>query len=165
MQQKVEAEQEKIDKQIEANDKYYEELTKEQNLQAEAQKLLMKNNQVEILNLLKNFAPDYNLTGQSLGEQLVDGFMGKVADIEAWFGGLTAKFSQYQNQIASIATQAADEFYRTHGVAAGMQTGAAATGTIAASAPQITMIFNQPVESPTEIRREMERLAEQLANL
>ena len=165
IQQKVEAEQEKIDKQIEANDKYYEELTKEQNLQAEAQKLLMKNNQVEILNLLKNFAPDYNLTGQSLGEQLVDGFMGKVADIEAWFGGLTAKFSQYQNQIASIATQAADEFYRTHGVAAGMQTGAAATGTIAASAPQITMIFNQPVESPTEIRREMERLAEQLANL
>lgn len=165
VQQKVEAEQEKIDKQIEANDKYYEELTKEQNLQAEAQKLLMKNNQVEILNLLKNFAPDYNLTGQSLGEQLVDGFMGKVADIEAWFGGLTAKFSQYQNQIASIATQAADEFYRTHGVAAGMQNSAAATGTIAASAPQITMIFNQPVESPTEIRREMERLAEQLANL
>lgn len=165
VQQKVEAEQEKIDKQIEANDKYYEELTKEQNLQAEAQKLLMKNNQAEILNLLKNFAPDYNLTGQSLGEQLVDGFMGKVADIEEWFGGLTAKFSQYQNQIESIATQAADEFYRTHGVAAGMQTGAAATGTIAASAPQITMIFNQPVESPTEIRREMERLAEQLANL
>lgn len=165
VQQKVEAEQEKIDKQIEANDKYYEELTKEQNLQAEAQKLLMKNNQAEILNLLKNFAPDYNLTGQSLGEQLVDGFMGKVADIEAWFGGLTAKFSQHQNQIASIATQAADEFYRTHGVAAGMQTGAAATGSIAASAPQITMIFNQPVESPTEIRREMERLAEQLANL
>ncbi|MEY8382732.1 hypothetical protein AALG83_06135 [Christensenellaceae bacterium 44-20] len=165
VQQKVEAEQEKIDKQIEANDKYYEELTKEQNLQAEAQKLLMKNNQVEILNLLKNFAPDYNLTGQSLGEQLVDGFMGKVADIEAWFGGLTAKFSQYQNQIASIATQAADEFYRTHGVATGMQNSAAATGSIAASAPQITMIFNQPVESPTEIRREMERLAEQLANL
>lgn len=165
VQQKVEAEQEKIDKQIEANDKYYEELTKEQNLQAEAQKLLMKNNQAEILTLLKNFAPDYNLTGQSLGEQLVDGFMGKVADIEAWFGGLTAKFSQYQNQIASIATQAADEFYRTHGIAAEMQNSAAATGVVAASAPQITMIFNQPVESPTEIRREMERLTEQLANL
>ncbi len=165
VQQKVEAEQEKIDKQIEANDKYYEELTKEQNLQAEAQKLLMKNNQTEILNLLKNFAPDYNLTGQSLGEQLVDGFMGKVADIEAWFGGLTAKFSQYQNRIASIATQAADEFYRTHGTATGMQSEAAATGAVVASAPQITMIFNQPVESPTEIRREMERLAEQLANL
>ena len=165
VQQKVEAEQEKIDKQIEANDKYYEELTKEQNLQAEAQKLLMKNNQVEILNLLKNFAPEYNLTGQSLGEQLVDGFMGKVADIEAWFGGLTAKFSQYQNQIASIATQAADEFYRTHGIAREMQSGAAATAAVSTSSPQITMIFNQPVESPTEIRREMERLTEQLANL
>ena len=165
VQQKVEAEQEKIDKQIEANDKYYEELTKEQNLQAEAQKLLMKNNQMEILNLLKNFAPEYNLTGQSLGEQLVDGFMGKVADIEAWFGGLTAKFSQYQNQIASIATQAADEFYRTHGIAREMQSGAAATAAVSTSSPQITMIFNQPVESPTEIRREMERLTEQLANL
>lgn len=165
VQQKVEAEQEKIDKQIEANDKYYEELTKEQNLQAEAQKLLMKNNQAEILNLLKDFAPEYNLTGQSLGEQLVDGFMGKVADIEAWFGGLTAKFSQYQNQIASIATQAADEFYRTHGIAREMQSGAAATAAVSTSSPQITMIFNQPVESPTEIRREMERLTEQLANL
>ena len=91
--------------------------------------------------------------------------MGKVADIEAWFGGLTAKFSQYQNQIASIATQAADEFYRTHGIAREMQSGAAATAAVSTSSPQITMIFNQPVESPTEIRREMERLTEQLANL
>lgn len=165
VQQKVEAEQEKIDKQIEANDKYYEELTKEQNLQAEAQKLLMKNNQAEILDLLKNFAPEYNLTGQSLGEQLVDGFMGKVADIEAWFNGLTARFTQYQNQIAAVATQAADEFYRSYGVATSMQNGVAATGAVTASSPQITMIFNQPVESPTEIRREMERLAEQLSNL
>lgn len=163
--QKAEAEQDKLDEQLEANNKYYEELTKEQNLQAEAQKLLMKNNQAEILDLLKNFAPEYNLTGQSLGEQLVDGFMGKVADIEAWFNGLTARFTQYQNQIAAVATQAADEFYRAHSVASSMQNGVAATGAVTASSPQITMIFNQPVESPTEIRREMERLTEQLANL
>ena len=68
-------------------------------------------------------------------------------------------------QMAEVATQAANEFYQAHGTPGGLQPGAEATGAVAVSGPQITMIFNQPVESPTEIRREMERLAEQLANL
>ncbi len=162
---RVQAEQEKLDEQLEANDKYYEELTKEQKLQAEAQKLLMSSSQNELLELLKNFAPEYNLTGQSLGEQLVDGFMGKVADVEQWFQGLSDRLGAYQRQMAEVAARAAEEFYQTHGIAAGLPGGAEATGAVVASGPQVTMIFNQPVESPTEIRREMERLAEQLANL
>lgn len=162
---RVEAEQEKLDEQLEANDKYYEELTKEQKLQAEAQKLIMSGSQNELLDLLKNFAPEYNLTGQSLGEQLVDGFTSKVADVEKWFQDFSGKMSAYQKQMAEVATQAANEFYQAHGTPGGLQPGAEATGAVAVSGPQITMIFNQPVESPTEIRREMERLAEQLANL
>lgn len=160
----VQAEEDKLNKQLEANNAYYDELTKEQNLQAEAQRLLMNSNQQQILALLKSFAPDYNLTGQTLGEQLYKGFASKVGSIETWFDRLTQKFSAYQDQVASVAMAAADKFYRVHGVPSRMQT-APATGRVTTTGPTMHIYFNQPVQSPTEVRRELERLLEQMAQM
>lgn len=154
----VKAEQDKLNEQLEANEKYYEELTKQQNLQAEAQKILMENTQKDILELIKGFAPDYNLTGQSLGEQLVDGFKSSVGDVEKWFDGLTKGLQEYQAQMAIVATQAADKFYKTHNVI-GQSNGQAAS---ASQAPSFTINFNEPVESPTQVRRELERFMESM---
>lgn len=162
---KVEAEQDALQTQLDANNAYYDELTKEQNLQAEAQKLLLKSNQKEILNLIKNFAPEYNATGESLGEQLVDGFTKKVGDIDKWFSQLTSKVTKAQDQMAAVATKAADQFYSTHGIAKTTET-AAATGKVTTTQPPtIIMNFNSDVTSPTDIRREAERLADLLADL
>ena len=154
----VKAEQDKLNEQLEANEKYYEELTKQQNLQAEAQKILMENTQKDILELIKGFAPDYNLTGQSLGEQLVDGFKSSVGDVEKWFDGLTKGLQEYQAQMAIVATQAADKFYKTHNVI-GKSSGQEAS---TLQAPSFTINFNEPVESPTQIRRELERFMESM---
>jgi len=161
--EQVQAEEDKLNQQLEANNAYYDELTKAQNLQAEAQRLLMRSNQSEILKLLKSFAPDYNLTGQTLGEQMVAGFTSKVGNIEAWFDSLTAKVTAYQQQMAQVATAAADEYMRNHGVPTGAQT-AQPTGPVQVSQPpaQITININQPVQSPTEFRREVERILAQL---
>ena len=62
---RVEAEQEKLDEQLEANDKYYEELTKEQKLQAEAQKLIMSGSQNELLDLLKTLRRNTTSRGRA----------------------------------------------------------------------------------------------------
>lgn len=161
--ERVKIEEAALQEQLAANNEYYEELTKTQNLQAEAQRMLMQSSQAQILDLLKAFAPDYNATGQTLGEQLVDGFMGAVGDIEAWFASFTASFTAYQRQLAQAATAAADQFYATHGVPAAR---AAAAPTGAVSSIQLGPIyFTEKEYTPTETRRELERLAEQLRQL
>lgn len=53
---------------------FYEGKEKEANLDAEAQKLIVSNNQNEIVNLLKSYGQNYELAGASLGEQLTNGF-------------------------------------------------------------------------------------------
>lgn len=101
--------------QMSAVDEVYDSMTEAQKLQAEAQKLLMASTQDDILSLLESYASDYNITGQSLGEQLVDGFTSAVGDIDLWFDSLTARFTAYQAQLASMANAAADQFYASGG--------------------------------------------------
>lgn len=133
-------------------------------MQAEAAAMMMNSGQEDILALLKSFAPDYNLTGQTLGEQLYDGFIGKVGNIDTWFTALTDRFAQFRADLDRAATAAANQFYATHGAPAGLPT-ASPTGAVMAAGPTFIMNFNSPVTSPTEIRREMERLAAQLAQM
>ena len=161
--ERVQAEQDALEEQREKNDAIYEELTKQQNLEAEAIKILMEGGQTEILDLLKNFAPEYNLTGQSLGEQLVDGFEKRVGDIEKWFENMSERFEQFQAQMADVATQAADQFYQTHGIVSTMSKPEMTGAPIIQQVPQVTVNFNQPVQNPTEMRRELERLLQNMA--
>lgn len=156
-------EQDKIQAQITANDAYYADLEKKQNLQAEAQKLIMQSSQDSIITLLKSYASDYNVTGQSLGEQLVDGFTSKVGSIESWFSGLNSRLSAYQTQLASVANAAADQYYSSRGLSSTSAT-TADTSTVAKQTT-INLYFTETQSSATEIRREIERLSEQLSDL
>lgn len=105
-----------LEDQIDAVDAYYDQLTEDARLQAEAQRLIMQGSQEEILAMLQSYASDYNLTGKSLGEQWLDGFLGAVGgSFEAWFDGLTERFAAFQTQLASAATAAADEYYASRG--------------------------------------------------
>lgn len=58
---------------------FYANKEKEASLDAEAQKLIVSNNQNEIVKLLKSYGQDYELAGASLGERLVDGFKSKFS--------------------------------------------------------------------------------------
>lgn len=163
--ERMKQEEEALQEQLDANNAYYEELTRQQNLQAEAQRLLMQSSQEEILDLIKAFASDYNITGQSLGEQLVDGFLSRVGDVEVWFATFTEQFTAYQRQLAEMANAAADQFYATHGVP-DMRYITSATDAVQVTQPPITIIQNFYGETPgsaLENRREIERLIEEMS--
>ena len=161
----VASEQDKLQQQIDANNEYYEELTKAQNLQAEAQRLLMQSSQTEIIDLLKAFAPEYNATGQSLGEQLVDGFMSRVGDIEAWFANLTASLTSRSQLLASVGTAAADQFYATRGIQTGGDFSAKRETSKVITVGDINLHFDKQNMTPSEVRREILRLLEDISQL
>lgn len=53
---------------------FYDEKTKEANLQAEAERLIASQNQEAIVGLLKDYAPEYRTAGELLGDKLLEGF-------------------------------------------------------------------------------------------
>lgn len=152
----AEAQKEAIKKQQEEIEKEYEELLKEKNIQAEAEKLLLEGNQNEIINLLKSYAPEYEIVGQTLGEKLVDGFEQTIGQgLSYWYDRIRAPFADYQARLAAAATQAADAFL------SGRQNGAGGPKTETPPSVVVNVEFNEPVESPTEISRALKRTMEQ----
>ena len=151
-----------LEEQLDAVDEYYDAMTEDAKLQAEAQKLLLASTQEEILALLEAFAPDYNITGQSLGEQLYEGFIAKVGDIDAWFESLTEKLTAYQAELAAVATAAADAFYAANGMTSASTTTTTTTNYVS---PTFNLYFTQDTMTPSEVRAELEKLIEEMTDL
>lgn len=153
--------QQALEKEKEALAEQYEELLKEFNLRAEAEKTIMESSQKEILSLIQSYAPEYGLAGQTLGEKLVDGFKAKVGDIEAYLEKLTSGLAKYQQQMAAAANQAADRFW------ASRKEYDEHISSLAPSQKPVSINmavnFNQPVQSPIEVRRELNRVSEEMA--
>lgn len=129
----------------------------------------MQSSQADIIDLLKQFAPEYNATGQSLGEQLVDGFMGKVGDIETWFAkltsGLTSGINSQLQMLANVGSAAADQYYAKYGIPSAAGSAAAATPSVTKVGPTFNVYFTEPKEyTPSEIRAELERLVDRLTD-
>lgn len=143
---KLEAESERIDS-------VYDKLTDGASLAAEAQKLLMANNQEEILKLISNYAQDYEATGRSLGEKLFEGFKAAVGDITAYFAQIDAQFESMVERIQQSA------FAESQKAQAEGQTGAQV------SSPTVhqTVNFNQPVESAAQVAERMQEVSYELA--
>lgn len=155
--QKADEETAVLDKEQEAVEKAYEERLKAANLRAEAEKLILTQSQDELLALIKDYAPDYDATGQTLGERLLASFTSKVGGIAAWFENFNAQVAAAQAKIASTAQSAADSFYQAQGQR--MQ---------AAQAPAVvnqTVNFYEPVESPNQAARRISQVNEELAGL
>lgn len=83
---------------------FYEDKEKEANLDAEAQKLIVSNNQTEIVGLLKSYGQDYEIAGASLGERLVAGFKKQMFSIGEILDGVTLQANDIVNKIASTPT-------------------------------------------------------------
>lgn len=61
------------------NEDFYKDKVKNANLDAETQKLIVSNNQNEIINLLKTYDSEYANIGSSMGESLVNAFKSKLS--------------------------------------------------------------------------------------
>ncbi len=159
--EQAEKEQELLDEEWKTKSKEYEEFLKEFNLKAEAEKMLMKGNQKEILDIIKSYAPEYDMAGQTLGEKLVDGFSSKVTDIQAWIDSLTEPIREQQRLMAIVATEAADNFMRR-------QREREAASRAQAEQPRqisLTVNVNKEIATPYELRCELERMIENISDL
>lgn len=156
--------QEALEKELEELDKVYDELTKDFALRAEAEKAIMNSTQKEIIELIKSYAPEYDLAGQSIGEKLAEGFKAKAGSIVEYLDNLVKKVQEYQANMAYTANQAADKFWADRKKYEQQIAASAAPPVVKTSSPTVNMTvqINQPVQSPIEMRRQLERVADQI---
>ncbi len=67
-----------LESKIEDNREMLQQKTNDKSLQAEAEKLILKNQQDDIIDLLHQYKPDYHNAGASLGQQLFDGMKPQI---------------------------------------------------------------------------------------
>ena len=143
-----------LDKQQEQIEAYYDDRMKQANLQAEAELELINSTQQQIIDLLAEYAPDYDAAGRSLGERLMAGFTAAVGTFGDWFTGFEAQVTGAVDRIqaANVAAVAGKvQAYDTNGNPV--------------SGITITQqnTFNTPVETPAETARRIRQANEDLA--
>ncbi len=85
---------------------YYAQRLSDANIQAEAEKLIVDNNQKDILALLKGYGSEYQIAGQTLGEKLVAGFKTQVDSIRGMIASITAEINAARDAAISASVQA-----------------------------------------------------------
>ena len=157
---KADDELEKLDKQRKKIEDYYKERLKQANLQAEAEVLLAKSTQKQIIKLLAEYAPDYDAAGRSLGEKFMKSFEDAVGDASKWLNDFIKKYTDAIDKLDSKMRNKKNKD-DTNSDQAG------ATDAFAGSASQIVINqennFNVPVETPAETARRIQQANEDLA--
>ncbi len=148
---------EALEEELDVINDNYDELTSALSLRAQAEHIIMQQSQEDIIALIQSYAPDYNLTGQSIGESLYNGFKSKVDDIYVYIEEIMEAILNYQNAAKQIAADAADNFAAEY-IGHQLSSGSPKSTTI-----NYTSNFNVPVQSPVQTKRAIESTASQLA--
>lgn len=155
VQNQAQAEIDKLEEESERIDSVYDSMLEGASLAAEAQKLLMQSTQEDILQLLANYAPDYEATGRTLGEKIYDGFKAAFGDVSAFFEQIDAQFEAMTDKAQQVA----------FGKTANAQAAGETVANVSSPTINQTVNFNQPVESPADVARRMQRVSEELAGM
>lgn len=158
------ATQERLNKELDKLGEKYEKLTDSFSLKAQAQKFIADSTQKQIISLIKSYASDYEIAGNTIGDALYNGMKAKMDNISAYVDGVFGKIEAYQRQMANTANASADRFWASQNSA---QSAKKKSSQKAVTVKQ-TVNFNQPIESPVETRRQLDRtnqaLAKQISN-
>ena len=158
------ATQERLNKELDKLGEKYEKLTDSFSLKAQAQKFIADSTQKQIVSLIKSYASDYEIAGNTIGDALYNGMKAKMDNISAYVDGVFGKIEAYQRQMANTANASADRFWASQNSA---QSAKKQSSQKAVTVKQ-TVNFNQPIESPVETRRQLDRtnqaLAQQISN-
>ncbi len=183
--------QERLQNQKNTISETYGNLMNDIALQGEAKKFILENTQDEIVKLINSYAEDYEMLGQSLGERLYSGMTSKVDDINAYINTvaqrtdtagertvaanrlnayiksvadtvnqISANAAALKNQMAVTANAAADRYYE---VQKQYYNNSVSNNVSKPVIVNMTVNFNEKVNSPVQIRREMEGISQQLA--
>ena len=153
------ATQERLKKKLDEVGEKYDKLTDSFSLKAQAQKFIADSTQKQIVSLIKSYASDYEIAGNTIGDALYNGMKAKMDNIEAYVDGVFGKIEAYQRKMANTANASADRFWASQNFA---QSAKKQSSQKAVTVKQ-TVNFNQPIESPVETRRQLDRTNQALA--
>lgn len=86
-----------LDNQLQKVKDTYSKMTEDARLEAEAEQLIMQNNQNEILALLNSYSDAYKLSGQTLGDKLAEGFQPAIDRIKSMISSIDDAISDARN--------------------------------------------------------------------
>ena len=163
LQQQIENINHQADSEIDALDDrraeleaFYRDRMSQANLQAEAEVELMNSTQQQIIDLLADYAPEYDAMGRTLGERLMDGFVSTVGVFDDWFATFSQNLADALAQIQAANVAAANNRSQS----APGESGGASERSVNINQQNN---FNTPVESPAETARRIRRANEDLA--
>ncbi|WP_242862665.1 phage tail tape measure protein [Clostridium botulinum] len=101
-----ESNRQSLEKQLEDYRSFCAKKTNDAALQAEAERIIMDNNQKKIIELLHSYEEAYQQAGQSLGEKLVEGFKPKIEELKDMIASIQESFEVARNSaLNSMAAQ------------------------------------------------------------
>lgn len=147
-----------LDQQMADTQEHYNKLLEAKAIQAEAEKMIVQNQQEEILQLLEGFGDSYNITGQTLGEKMYQGFYDKVMRIQDVIDSINRQIDAARSAaISAMNTVSAATSSSSKSSGSG-SSGYTTTGSIV-----VNNTFNSPVTSPSDVSRATSKSAQRLA--
>lgn len=148
-----------LDQQLLDTQAHYAKLLEAKSIQAEAEKMIIQNQQEDILELLDDFGDGYQAAGQTLGEKLIAGFKPKVDEISSMIAGVIAQIDAARSAALSLmATPVAG------GGSSKSSSGSSNSDTpvVWGKVVEVTNNFNTPVTSPSDVSRAARQAARSL---
>ena len=146
-----------LEEELKVIDENYDKLTSALSLRAQAEQIIMQQSQEQIITLIKSYAPEYDLAGQSIGESLYEAFKSKVDNIYTYIEEVMASIRQYQENAKAAAVKAANDFEQSYRI------GAQSSQPPNSVNVYYTSNFNTPVQSPVQTKRAIESTASNIA--
>ena len=107
IQASYDAQKKELEEKMKKLKEFWEKKLKEENLNAEAIKLIQSKNQKEIIKLLKDYLPEYKKRGYNMGEQLVLGMKPKIDELKSMIAGILADINNAKRQANALRAQQA----------------------------------------------------------
>lgn len=107
IQASYDAQKKELEEKMKKLKEYWEKKLKEENLNAEAIKMIQDKNQKAIIKLLKDYLPEYKKAGYNMGEQLVLGMKPKIDELKSMIAGILADINNAKRQANALRAQQA----------------------------------------------------------
>ncbi|PWW37402.1 MULTISPECIES: phage tail tape measure protein [Paenibacillus] len=141
----------------------YDKMLDAKKIQAEAEKMIVQNQQKEIVELLKGFGDAYNLTGQTLGEKMYQGFAEKVNQIQGLISSINSQIDAARSSAVAALNTISAAGAASSGSSGGKSSTSGSTDTRQAVKVEVVNNFNSKVTSPSDVSRSTQQSAQRLA--
>lgn len=154
-----ESNKQSLEKQLEDYRNFYAKRINDAALQAQAEKMIMDNNQKDILELLHSYEEAYQQAGQSLGERLVEGFKPRIEELKSMLASVQSSFEEARTSALNAMVQSA-----IVNSVSSSSISSATTDNRKSIVNHNSFTFNNPKTlSPSEERRQTETMLRKIA--